>query len=220
MARTTHEPNSVWFDNLYTLLDAVLLVGGWLEPTDRDACKLRILVARARSQWPLLYWTITILHRHGISMRLNSGAATIGDKLAFVSPPSRFYKPAFDRWYPSWPTDRCRRAVTPDDLRLDEPTLAVWLVAGLARPRKFFRGRGALSGMEEVRLAAPRLTQSLAQRLSVQVAKLSGWRVEPVPTARYWALRLDERDRPAAEAYLAMRGVPPAVWRGLEQGGF
>lgn len=196
------EIRSLWFDDLYELLDAVMLFGAQIEP-GKDPSQARIAIARGRGRWPALYWMLTLLWRHRIDMQLTSGARTT-DKLVFCSRLDRFFMPAARRWYGESPRgDNKRVAIAPADLTLTESMLVAWLVDAMA----------ASARDQTIRLTAPWMTRELASRLRWHVQRLSPLSPRIECVAERHRLVLPPRQQSVAARWLA-QWVPPAIWGG------
>lgn len=192
---------SPMFADLYELIDAVMLFGATVEPCKTGSSSYRIVVARRQSRWQALYWVIALLHRHGLDLRLKNRTAQTDSKIAYATPGSIFYAPAFHRWYPSFAGDGVRRATVPQDVRLTEPMLAVWLVDAMTRK---------LDG--ELKLAAPRMSERIAAQLARQIRQI-GWPAKAGKGSKYSAIRLAGKHRPAVSAWLDERfGIPAVIW--------
>ncbi len=188
------------FGDLSLLIDAIMLVGGSLSEHPKRIGAPRLTIARGKAHWPQLFWLLTLLHRHGLRMRLRGVRRDHLAQLVFTSGASPLLADSFNRWH-----DAPGVAATPEMIQISADTMAIWLANAVACST-------AAESSEIIRLSAPRLAEFPALYLQEQAASF-GIATDVQPTsAGYFRLIVPAASRRDALGFLHKR-VPPCVWQ-------
>ncbi|MCC5830212.1 MAG: hypothetical protein JJU36_12255 [Phycisphaeraceae bacterium] len=188
------------FANLYHWVDAFMLCGARIAPTNPGSDLYTLGLARSNGQWPFLAWAITVAEVHGYRMRLCTGPTAGESRIGYKTTGHCTFGHAFERWYP---VARPRLAVTPADIELTERIFAVWIAGSLSR-------RDRSHADDPVVLRAPRLGMEVVRHLAVEVESL-GFSPNVIQTEQFHGLAIDGAKRHAL-AGIAALWVPARVF--------